>query len=134
MDDLPFQGMPADDVGALQEHPRRCGKYTVAHVAKSTRNARGHYISTLDATSLHGPVGAHDEVGLFITEENDTPQMIEKYMIKHGFWKKGDNMAKQLIDWNQDRPDIFEWRVQNTRLSRYAHHQAGRMWPTSTTT
>ena len=71
LDDLPFPGMPAGDVGALQEHPRRCGKYTVAHVAKSTRNARGHYISTLGATSLHGPVGAHDEVGLFITEEND---------------------------------------------------------------
>ena len=39
--------------------------------------------------------------------------MIEKYLVKTGLWEKGDNMAKQLIDWNQDRPDIFEWRVQN---------------------
>ena len=42
--------------------------------------------------------GANDEEGLFIAEENDTPQMIEKYLVKTGLWEKGDNMAKRLID------------------------------------
>ena len=47
---------------------RRCDDRD--HEARADRRAR--------------PVGAHDEVGLFITEENDTPQMIEKYLVKTG--------------------------------------------------
>ena len=59
---------------------------------KGTRDAKG----TRD----------HDDDGLFIAAENDTPQMIEGLLVGQGYWKKGDNMAKRPIDWNQDRPDI----------------------------
>ena len=68
LDDLPFLSMPTDDVGALQKHPRR-GRQPVAplHVTKGTKEAKGHRIDDED----------HDDDGLFITAENDTPQMIQ---------------------------------------------------------
>lgn len=98
LDNLP-KSMPADEVGALQEHPRwqKWPVKPVAHVVKGTKDAKG---------SLN-------DDGLFITAENDTPQRIEKLLVRLGIWKKGDNMAKQLIDWNQTRPDILLWRQAN---------------------